>query len=1125
MERKIKPRILRRAWLKLSFIALMALLTPHLFAQITVNVQNKPIKEILKSIEAKSDYRFFYNEGLKGLDKISSLRVSNVGIDAAMTALLQNSEVAYKIEGNNLVALVAKEAEKRGPLRRVSGNVSDSKGVPIIGATVMVKDSKVGTITNYDGDFSLDAEANETLVVSYIGYVSKELKINGQSRLNVKLEENVKALSEVVVTALGIKREQKALGYSVQTVSGEDLRKVSGTEIGTALTGKVSGLLVKNSTDFGVTPTITIRGENPLIVIDGVPYTNKKMSDVSSADIESLSVLKGSTASALYGEKGATGAIIITTKNGSSTKGGLVVDVSSNAMFTSGFLAVPEKQSMYGRGTNNLYDKTSTNSWGQLMDGSIQNQWDPYLKEYRDYEYLPIGKDNFKNFLESGYVTNNNVSVSYKTNTSSIRSSLNWVENKGQYPNSKLDKYSYSLGGDIKLDKFSITSNLSYSKKVIPNIGSNGYTSYDPMYSLLIWSASDYNIMDYKNNYWLIKDQVQNYTYRNGSNNPYFDRYEKVSESTRDIFNADVTVSYQIAKWLKTTLRTGLDYYTDQGSQKVAWGSYVSLGNTPFPGNAYPWNGTTTGAYNTGKTQGFSLNSDLMFMGDQTFDKFTVEYLFGGAINYNNDETLYGMTQGGISIPAFYSLKASVNAATVGEYRTAKQVNSLYGRMAFSWNRLLYLDVTGRNDWSSTLSENQRSYFYPSVSGSFVASELLPDTKNWLDLLKFRMSWTQSKKMADVYAIKPAYTITSATWGTLNGASAPTSLYSTDIAPASTSTFETGIQTVFFKNRLSFDFAYYKTDYYDNIVYGSVSPSTGYSKALVNTDERTARNGLELTVGGTPIKTKNWQWDVSTNWSKYKRYYTQLDSIYSPVKPWIKVGERVDVLASKDLLKNPDTGELIYSNGRLQYSKYDSKFGYTDPDFVWGLNTTLRYKNLSLFVSLDGVIGGIMNTRTESYMWQSGSHPNSLTAERAADVADPSTGHFLGKGVKVVSGSVTYDQVGNITNDTRVYGPNDVYTSYKQYIIDLHSSSAWGGNGSPADTYSKTFIKLREISLTYLVPDKYLYKVAQSASISLVGQNVFLWAKDFKYSDPDGGVEDFADPSVRYLGFNVKLTF
>ena len=685
----MKTRILRKTWLKFCLFLLMVVISPHLFAQITVNEQNKPIKEILKVIESKSVYRFFYNEGLNGLDKMSSLNVNNAGIDATMNALLRNSEITYKLEGNNFVALIAKEVEKQVSAKRITGNVKDEFGIPVIGATIMTKGSKVGTITNYNGDFTLEANPNETLVISSVGYVGQELRLNNQSTVNIKLKEDVKTLSEVVVTALGIKREQKALGYSVQQVSGEELQKVSGTEIGTSLTGKVSGLLVKNSTDFGITPTITIRGESPIIVIDGVPYTNKKMSDISAADVESMSVLKGSTASALYGEKGMYGAILITTKNGSGAQDGISVDVSTNTMFTAGFLAIPKKQSMYGRGTNNSYNKTSDSSWGQLMDGSIQNQWDPFLMDYRDYEYLPVGKDNFKNFLEQGYATNNNISVAYKTGQSAVRSSINWVETKGQYPNSKLDKYSYSLGGDINLQKFTLSSNLSYSKKVIPNLGSNGYTSYDPMYSLLIWSGSDFNILDYKDNYWLIKDQVQNYTYRSGSNNPYFDRYEKINMSTRDIFNADVTASYQIVKWLKTTFRTGLDFYTDQGKQRVSWGSYVSLGNTPFPGNAYPWNGTTTGAYNSGKTQGFSINSDLMFMGDRTIDKLSVEYLFGGAINFANDETLYGMTSGGISIPGFYSLKASVNPATVGEYRQSRQVNSLYGRLAFSWDRLI----------------------------------------------------------------------------------------------------------------------------------------------------------------------------------------------------------------------------------------------------------------------------------------------------------------------------------------------------------------------------------------------------------------------------------------------------
>lgn len=1128
MESKNKPRILGRTMLKMSIFFLVALYSANLSAQITVNVQNKTIKEILKVIESKSDYRFFYNEGLKGLDKVTSLNVNNVGIDETMKSLLQNSEISHKIESNNVIALMAKARENQGPLKRISGNVTDKTGTPIIGATVIVKNSKTGTITNYNGDFSLDADANDILIVSFIGFISKEIKLSGQTKVNVVLEEDIKNLSEVVVTALGIKREQKALGYSVQTVAGEDLQKVIGTEVGTALTGKVSGMLVKNSTDFGMTPIITIRGENPLIVIDGVPYTNKKISDLSAADIESMSVLKGSTASALYGEKGATGAILITSKSANGDKKGISVEMSTNTMFTSGFLAIPEKQSMYGRGTNNAYLVSSSYSWGQLMDGSIKNQWDPKLKAYRDYEYLPIGKNNFQNFLEQGYASNNNISVSYNTGDASIRSSLNWVENKGQYPNSKLDRYSYTLGADYKTDKFSLSSNLSYSKKMIPNLGSNGYTSYDPMYSLLIWSSADYNILDYKDNYWLVKNQSQNFTLPAGTaiNNPYFDRYEKTNESNRDIFNADVTANYQFAKWLKATLRTGLDYYTDEGKQRVAWGSYLSLGNTPFPGNLYPWNGATTGAYNTGKTQGFSVNSDFMLSGEQSISKLTAEYVAGAAINYNKDETLYGMTNGGISIPGFYSLKASVNSALTGEARYAKQVNSVYGRLSLSWDRLIYLDVTGRNDWSSTLSKTQRSYFYPSFAGSFVASELLKGTKDWMDLLKLRGSWTQSKAMAAIYEINPAFTITSATWMALNGAAAPTTIYPSDIRPATANTFETGLQAIFFKNRLSLDLSYYKKDRYDMIVKGSLSPSTGYSSALVNTQEATATKGWELTLGGSPIKTKNWQLDLNANWSTYATYYTKLDPTYSLKKPWVKVGERTDVFYSKDFVKVPATGELIFSNtGRLQYSSYDSKFGYINPDFVWGFNTNLRYKNLSLYFSFDGVVGGLMNTRTESYMWQSGSHPNSLTPERAADVAEPAVGHFLGQGVKVVSGSVTYDTYGNITSDTRVYAPNDVKTSYKQYIIDLHNSSAWGGNGSPADTYSKTFLKFREISLTYTVPSKYLYNVAKAASVSFVGQNVLLWAKDFKYSDPDGGTEDFADPSVRYLGFNVKLTF
>jgi TonB-linked SusC/RagA family outer membrane protein len=1013
--------------------------------------------------------------------------------------------------------------------KTITGTVLSSEdNSPLPGSTVLEKGTSNGTSTDFDGNFSIDVDVNATtLVISFVGFGTKQVAITDLVNMNITLVPDAQQLDEVVVTALGIKREEKALGYAVQDVSGEDLQKVSGVDVATSLTGKVAGLLVKNSTDFGAIPTLTIRGEEPLLVIDGIAYANKTLSDISSEDIESLTVLKGATASALYGSRGSSGAILVTTKNGSDSVEGLSVGFATNTMFTAGFLAIPEKQAVYGRGSNGKYNINSTSSWGPLMDGHIETQRDPILMEERDYEYLPVGKDNFNNFLEQGYVTNNNFSVGYNTKNSSIRSSVNWVQNKGQYPNSKQNKYTYTLGGNINIDKFTLNSNVAYSRMHTPNIGSNGYTSYDPMYSLLIWSAADYNISDYKDNYWIKKDEVQNHTYIRSVNNPYFDRYEKTNEVSRDIFNADLSLSYDITDWLKATVRSGLDFYTDRGQLRTSKGSYVNQGNTGVPGQDWSWNGTLVGGYNTGQTKGFSMNNDLLLTGDKAFGDFNIEYLAGGTIFYDRYDNMVASTVGGISIPAFFSLAASVEPAKVAETQREQQVNSLFGRLAFSWNRIAFLEVTGRNDWNSTLPENTRSYFYPSVAGSFVISELLAEsTRDWLDLLKIRGSWTTSKTPAKIYEVNPVYTIHSGTWNDENGASAPTTLYSETINPESFTTSEVGLKAMFFKNRLMFDLTYYDKHMFDILKSNApVSSASGYNKVFINIDEERSRRGWEIALTGTPLKNEDWRWDLGFNWSTFKTIYTKLDPVYTPVKPWIKEGGRVDALNSREFLRVPETGELIYYNGRIKKSSYDTNFGWKDPDWLWGLNSSLSYKNFSLYLAFDGVVGGIMNTRTESYMWQSGGHPDSLTDIRALDVATPGSKNYLGDGVMIVSGTVEYDNVGNIINDTRVYAPNDVYHTYQQSRKDLHASSAWGGNGTTPDTYSKTFFKLREMSLTYNFPRTILKDWAKVASASFVGQNVMLWAKDFKYSDPDGGHEDFSDPSVRYLGFNIKVTF
>ncbi|MBN1987174.1 MAG: SusC/RagA family TonB-linked outer membrane protein [Prolixibacteraceae bacterium] len=1154
IKRHKKKFMIMRNALLLILISTFQVVASSSYSQtkkLKVNMEEATVKQVLAAVEEQSEFYFLYNSELIDVDRKVNISVENETIDNILQKLFNKDEVGVLIKDKYII--LTPNSASVPDQKTVTGKVTDDNGEPLPGVSIVIKGTNNGTVTDFDGNFSLsNLSSEDILIFSFVGMETKEIEVGTQTTINVTLSSSAIGLEEVVVTALGIKREQKALGYSVQIVDGESLQKVSGIDVGTSLTGKVAGVLVQNSTDFNVEPTITVRGADPLIVIDGIAYSNKKLNDIAAEDIESMNVLKGATASALYGFRGQNGAILITTKNGSSNKTGVSVDLTSNTMFNAGFLAIPEKQSVYGRGTAYIYDINSDQSWGTFMDGSMQRQWDPIAKEFREYTYLPVGKNNFKNFLEPGYITNNNVSVAFKGDQIALRSSLNWTRNKGQYPNSMLNKYTYTLGGDINLDRFKLTSNMSYTKRESPNMGSNGYTSYDPMYTLLIWSSADFNILDYKDNYWLKPGEVQNnqfgydlennvYSGKN-QNNPYFDRWERTNEVSRDIFNADLTASYNVAHWLKATVRSGLDFFVDRGQIRISRGSYTSSGNTGIPGNPYTWNGSRTGAYLTGKTQGFSINSDFLLTGNKTFlNNFEAEYLAGGTIFYDRNDNINAETVGGISIPDYFSLNASVSPAAVVESTTSRQVNSLYGRFAVSWNKLIFLDFTGRNDWVSMLAnpevpKSDRSYFYPSISGSFVASELLPEgTAGWLDLFKFRGSWTQAKTPPSPYVINSVFTVNPGTWNDANGAAAPDALYLNTYSPNSYTTTEVGLQGMMFKKRLTVDLTYYSNHVYDILKKGPLTSASGYTGIWLNTDEERSNRGWEVAVTGTPVKTKDVQWDINVNWSTYKQVYTQLDSLYTSNfgQPWVEVGNRTDAFITKDYLRVPDgqyAGQYIYNtSGRIVRSSYNSLYGYSDPDWIWGANTTLRYKNFSLYASFDGVVGGLLSTRTESYMWQSGVHPNSVTKEREMDTQDPGSKNYIGEGVQVVSGSVTYDAYGNITSDTRQYAPNDVPSTYKQAALDLHNTSAWGGNANPNDIYARTFLKLRELSLTYTIPANFVNNLAgglvKAASVSFVGQNVLFWSKDWKYSDPDGGNEDFADPSVRYLGANVKVTF
>ncbi len=1091
---------------------------------LTVNLENKPLEEVFDIIESQSEFYFLYNEKLINAKREVSLNANDKNVIEILRQLFDGTNIKYSII-DKIIILAPEEIANNNQSINVTGIVKDSQGNPLPGVNVIEKGTTNGTVSNLDGKYTIEVSSlNATLSFSFVGYLTEEIAVGGKTTIDIILVEDIMQLDEVVVTALGIQREKKALGYSIQAFEGDELQTVKGVDIGTSLTGKIAGLLVKNSTEFATDPTIEIRGEEPLLVIDGVPYGNMTLRDIPSDDIETISVLKGATASALYGYRGESGAIMVTTKKGSKNKG-ISVSVNSSTMFAAGYLAIPEMQSTFGRKVNtstNTYNLAGQGSWGVPMEGQNIIQWDPISKSYQSMPYLPIGKDNFKNYLEPGFIVNNNLSITQQGEYGSVRSSATWVKNKGQYPNSMFDKITYSLGGDIKLDKFSLSSSFTYNKQTSPNVGFSGYTGYDPMYNILIWSSPDYDIRDYKD-YWLVENETQNSSYTSINNNPYFDRYERIHSVDRDIFNGTLSLDYEFLPGLKATFRTGYDTYSNNQIVRISKGSFQGGGSsTVITNGTQIWGESMKGSYNFGLERGYSLNNDLLLSVNKTIGKLTVDGLFGGSLFYTKDEGMQARTQGGLSIPGFYSLQASVNSVAVSSRIYKRQVNSLLGRLSLSWESLLFVEGTLRNDWSSTLPESTRSYLYPSIASSFVLSELLPET-DWLSFWKLRGSWTNSKIPAGIYDINAVYSITQNDWGDLNSASYPTTIRGTDLRPESTETYEVGTMINLFNNRASFDIAYYKKRFYDIIDDATISAASGYTTNYINRDEEYERKGVEITANVVPVKSTDWRWDLTFNWTKYAKFYTQLDE-FSQDLPWVKVGERTDHYVSKEFLQDPN-GNIIYSSGLPVYSSYNSLFGYSDPDWIWGLATSVDYKNFKLSISADGRVGGIAQTITEMYMWNSGNHPESVTDERYLD-ATTGTANYVGDGVQVSSGSVTFDTYGNITEDTREYTTNDVAVTYENYIKRIHRGTAWGGNPSPYDVYSTTFFKIREVSLTYSLPEKLYSRIkAKGGSISAVGQNVFLWAKDFKYSDPDGGSENFSDPSIRYLGLNVKLSF
>ena len=1074
---------------------------------LNLDERNMSLEKLFRFVESHTEFRFFYDKKIVNDSKEVSVSRKRISLEKLLEEISVFADLRFKLV-DKVISVNVKPEKSAGTAQagiNVAGQViSAGDGFPLPGVSVYVKGGTQGTMTDADGNYELEVPGTESILVySYLGFGRVEETVGARTVINVVMKEDIQQLDNVVVTALGIKREEKKLGYSVQRVSGDAVQEVKGVDVATSLTGKVAGLWIQNSTEFDQAPDIRLRGgsSNPLLVVDGVPYGNMSLREIAPDDIESMDVLKGATASALYGSRGSGGAIIITTKSG-----GNGITVNSNNMIFAGYLALPRVQHSYSAGIGGAYNSIDY-VWGNKLDmGIMEEQWNPETKQMEVMELTSRGKNNFKNFLEPGFIANNNISFARSGEIGSVRTSLTHVYNKGQYPNLRLNRLNMNIVGKLKLgDDFELQGNVGYNRSTAPQTTGAGYGDQGFIYQILMWTGPEYDLKKYRD-YWVVPNQQQNWHYKAWYDNPYLIAYEKLNGVERNMTNINLTSTYKAFTNAKITARVGYDFYSDETTRRNPPGIFSTRG----------WH--ANGMFSQGQNRGYSLNTDFLF--NYSKKKITGDFdidLTAGASMYKwEDLSLRSVTRNGLVVPGIYSLNNSVERPDVYTSRTRKQVNSLFGLASFAWNDAVFIDVTGRNDWSSSLPSSTRSFFYPSVAGSVLINELA-ELPEWTDLWKVRGSWTVSKKDLGVYATNVNYDLGIGAWDTYNTASYTNTIRNDeDVLPEVSRTWEIGTAAYLFGNRLSLDVAYYNIYNYDRQIYATIPASSGFTSILVNTDETRVRRGVEVTLNAGIIKKEDFSWDVAVNWAKTHQYYKDLDPVYSPDNLWTRPGGRVDNYTGREWLYDPQ-GNVIHNSGGLPVrSDYTSLFGHSDPDFIWGFTNSFTWKDFDFHLSFDGRVGGLLNNYSSYKMWDTGAHPDSDNKWRYDEVVNGNIS-YVGNGVQVASGSVTYDQYGRIIEDTRTYQPNETKVSYETYARRY-------GDGTFGVT-DATFVKLREIAIGYTLPKSVSERWGLSrARISLTAQNVFLWAKDFRFADPDFNSDsDLTSPSQRFVGININL--
>lgn len=1007
------------------------------------------------------------------------------------------------------------------------GVVIDATGEPVIGASVVVKGKTgAGTVTDIDGNFTLkNVKKGETLRITSLGMTPVEVVYNG-SNVKVTLKDDSKALDEVVVTALGIKRERKSLGYAIQDVKGDAILNSHENNVANALTGKIAGVqITRSSNGPGGSSKIQLRGNNsvtglnqPLIVVDGVPMDNftgadnndywnpsadmgNGLSDINPEDIESMSVLKGASAAALYGSRAGNGVILITTKSGRQTKG-LGITVTGTVSAESIFMK-PDVQTTYGQGTQGVYNSTSGLSWGPRIEGQEYVRWDGQKVKMQSY-------DNLDNYYGTGTELQENVTLSQQYGKTSIYASMTNMNNKSMTPGAKLNRTNLMLRGVTsfgKNDAWTFDGKVQYIRNKANNRPVSGNNNNNSALGLFTFPTT-LDIRDFEN---CIDENNEMVWWNKDGNNPYWMSKYSLSDDSRDRFLMNASLKYKVLSWLTAEIKAGTDMYTLEATRRV-----------------YSGNSNVTTLYEQNINHFYENNFSYLLTAtkDNIFDKFGGTVTFGGNLMATKKTGMKGLATK-LVIPNKFSLNNGENKADISETYTQKKINSLYGTVGINYDGWAFLDATFRNDWSSALSKENRSFFYPSVSASWLFGEMFnkigKKMPSWFSFGKIRASYAEVGNDMDPYQLYNLYSTSPDSHGGITASSSNT-LYNKNVKNELIKSYEVGVELKFLNNRLGLDFAWYKSNATNQLMNLPVNSLSGYNYKKINAGD-IQNTGVELMAYATPIRTKDFEWtinyNISHNNNTIKDLYDGVDRYqlggYDNIRIYaIKGGKYGEIWGTKFL--RVEDGQykgqlLLTSDGLPQATSEMEKIGDQQATCNMGLTNSYSYKGWNLSFQIDARIGGEIFSGTNAMMQRSGTA--AATAPGGKRVDD-----------MVVAG-VYKDASGNYVQNT-----NKVTT--QQY---WNAVAGTGNMGiGEANIYSASNIRLRNVSLGYNVPSSILAKTnfIQSLKAGFTVTNVFMIHSNMNGIDPESvfatstnatGFEYAGIPTTRSFVFNVSIGF